>query len=284
VAIVTSYCPDGIAATELILDAPRPLRVLYDLDTPVTLAVLKAGQQTSYIGPQGLAGFDLVLSFTGGAALDELRTDFGAKRVEALYGHVDAQTYRPSATRSHFRSDLSYLGTYTADRQQSLETLLVDAARQRPDRSFLIGGAQYPVDFPWAENIFFVRHLPPDQHPAFYSSSRLTLNITRQTMAALGWCPSGRLFEAAACGAAIISDQWQGLEDFFVPGEEILVAHDTADTVAALDLSDVELRRLGEAARSRVLSSHTCERRADDLLSIVGSASGTVAIQPELRT
>ncbi|HZB39082.1 MAG TPA: glycosyltransferase, partial [Beijerinckiaceae bacterium] len=127
---------------------------------------------------------------------------------------------------------------------------------------FLIGGAQYPTDFPWTDNIFFVRHLPPADHPAFFSSSRLTLNVTRQAMAEMGWCPSGRLFEAAACGAAILTDDWDGLDAFFEPGREILVARSGDDTIAALGLSMIERREIAEAGRERVLAEHTSDRRA----------------------
>ena len=264
VAMVTSYCPHGIAATELVL-AGSALRVFYDLDTPITLSRLSRGETTSYIGPGGLAGFDLVLSYTGGAALDELQRRLGARRVAPLYGHVDPEVHRPVEPVQRFASDLSYLGTYAADRQAALETLFVEPARRRPSQKFLIGGAQYPQDFPWTQNIFFVRHLPPPDHPAFFSSSRLTLNVTRQAMAAMGWCPSGRLFEAAACGVPILSDCFEGLDAFFEPGREILVASTTEEAIAALDRSPEELKRISRAARERVLTEHTSERRVQDL-------------------
>lgn len=270
--IITSYCPHGIEATELLLEAPRPLRALYDLDTPVTLSRVGRGEPTTYIGPRGLGDFDVVLSYTGGQALDELRTLLGARNVVPLYGHVDPDVHKPAAPVGHFASDLSYLGTFSADRQKTLEALFVAPARLRPDLRFLLGGAQYPADFPWTPNIFFVRHLEPDQHPAFYSSSRLTLNVTRDAMARMGWCPSGRLFEAAACGTALLSDWWPGLGDFFTPGEEILVAHSTAEATQSLDRSDAELQRLARRARDRVLTEHTSDRRAEELLDILTHA------------
>jgi spore maturation protein CgeB len=262
VAMVTSYCPHGIGATELVLDAARGARLFYDLDTPVTLSRVKSGEATSYIGPHGFSGFDLVLSYTGGAALDLLQAALGARRVAPLYGHVDPEIHRPAAPLNHYQSDLSYLGTYAADRQSALETLFVEPARRRPGRRFLIGGAQYPQDFPWASNISFVRHLPPPEHPAFFSSSRLTLNVTRLAMAEMGWCPSGRLFEASACGVPILTDPWEGLDAFFEPDREIVVARTTEEAVAALDLDDAELRRIAEASRERTLEEHTSDRRA----------------------
>jgi spore maturation protein CgeB len=272
VAMVTSYCPHGHEATDLVLGAARLLRVFYDLDTPVTLSRLSRGEATTYIGPRGLADFDLVLSYTGGAALDRLRADLGARHVAPLYGHVDPDVHQPVEPVSHFVSDLSYLGTYAEDRQAALETLFIEPARRRPERRFLIGGAQYPQDFPWADNIFFVRHLPPPEHPAFFASSRLTLNVTRQAMAEMGWCPSGRLFEAAACGAPILSDWWEGLDVFFEPGREILVGRTSEDAVAALDLDDAELKRIADNARARVLAEHTSAQRARDFEAAVEAA------------
>ena len=265
VAIVTSYCPDGVEAAELVLSSPAEVRVFYDLDTPVTLANLNEGKEVAYIGSQGLAGFDLVLSYTGGAALDALRTRLGAKRVAPLYGSVDPAIHRRVAAQPHYAADLSYLGTYAADRQAALQTLLIEPAQHRPSQRFLIGGAQYPAEFPWLGNIFFVRHLPPSEHPAFYSSSRLTLNVTRSAMARMGWCPSGRLFEAAACGVPILSDSWPGLEHFFAPGGEILVAEEREDAIAALDLSADDLARIARAAQERTMAEHTADQRVREL-------------------
>jgi spore maturation protein CgeB len=263
--MVTSYCPDGIDATALALDAPRATRVFYDLDTPITLSRLRSNESIGYIGPRGLEDFDLVLSYTGGAALDRLSAELGARRVKPLYGHVDPDQHRPVQPVGPYRSDLSYLGTYAPDRQEALQRLFIEPARLRPERRFVIGGAQYPQEFPWQPNIFFVQHLPPPEHPAFFSSSRLTLNITREAMAAMGWCPSGRLFEAAACGAPVLSDAWEGLDTFFEPGAEILIAHTCRDAVDALGMSDQELGRIARASRERVLEEHTSARRAREL-------------------
>ncbi len=282
-AIVTSYCPDGIDASRLVIDSRVPMRCFYDLDTPVTLARLSAGQNVGYLPPDGLAGFDLVLSYTGGGALDALRERLGARRVSALYGSVDPDLHRPAARLPRYEAALSYLGTYAQDRQAALERLFLSPARSRPASRFVIGGAMYPPDFPWTRNIHFVRHLPPAEHPGFYSSSRLTLNVTRAAMAAMGWCPSGRLFEAAACGAPILSDAWQGLADFFEPGSEILVAETTQQALAALDLPDATLARTARRARERALEEHSAGRRATQLVALLqGDATATrVALREE---
>jgi len=273
-AILTSYCPDGHEATALMLDEARGLKVFYDLDTPVTLERLRAGEALSYIGPRGLADFDLVLSFTGGPRLvEEYRRRLSARHIEPLYGHVDPDVHRPVSPLPHYRADLSYLGTYSADRQAALEELFVKPARLRRDLRFLIGGAQYPQDFPWSSNIYFVRHLPPAEHAAFFASSRLTLNVTRRPMAEMGWCPSGRLFEAAACGAPLLSDRWDGIESFFTPGEDILLADREQDALAVLASDDAELVRIAARARERTLDEHSSSKRAAQMISLFERAT-----------
>jgi spore maturation protein CgeB len=282
-AIVTSYCPDALTATDLILSEDRATPVFYDLDTPITLAKMQAGEPVPYIGPSGLDGFALVLSFTGGQQLfDEFRRKLGARDIRPLYGHVDADLHRPVPAEAHYRADLSYLGTYSEDRQSGLEALFVAPARSRQDLRFLIGGAQYPPDFPWSPNIYFVRHLP-SEHAPFFASSRATLNVTRPAMAEMGWCPSGRLFEAAACGAPLLSDSWVGLEDFFQPGEEILLAEDAADTLAALQLHGDQLSGMAGRARERTLDQHSSNKRAGDLVDLLEQAASRSARQPEAQ-
>jgi spore maturation protein CgeB len=269
VAIVTSYCPDGAVASDLVLAEAPELTVYYDLDTPVTLARLKAGETVPYLPAQGLGDFDLVLSYTGGEALKELSRKLGARRTAPLYGHVDPAGYRPMSPIEGFRADLSYIGTFAADRQAQLEKLFIEPARLRPMMRFVLAGACYPQEFPWTRNIFFVRHLPPHEHRGFYSSSRLTLNITRRDMAAMGFCPAGRVFEAAACGVPVLSDWWPGLDSFFEPGKEIFIAHSSADALTTLDLGPEPLRRVGVAARARVLAEHTSEHRARQLIALL---------------
>jgi spore maturation protein CgeB len=277
VAMVTSYCPDGVAAGDLVLRSNVRLRAFYDLDTPVTLERLRAGHMVPYIGPRGLRDFDLVLSYTGGVALHELKTLLGAKRVAPLYGSVDPTVHRPVHAVARFEADLSYLGTYAEDRQSALEALFIEPARRRPERRFVIAGAMYPPQFPWTANIFFVRHLPPAEHPAFFSSSRITLNVTRRAMAHMGFCPSGRLFEAAACGTPVLSDWWEGLDHFFAPDRELLVARSTEDAIRALDTPPGDLERMAEAARARTLDEHTAEHRARDLELLFDAALAPLA-------
>ena len=271
VAIVSSYCPDAVAAADLVFDS-RALKVFYDLDTPVTLDQLERGQTVPYVGPGGLRGFDLVLSFTGGKALEALRNRLGAQRVAPLYGSVDPQVHFRVPPAGRFAADFSYIGTYAKDRQESLDELFLEPARRMPQRRFLIAGAQYPQRFPWLSNLFFVRHVAPADHAALYSSSRLTLNVTRRAMARMGYCPSGRLFEAAACGTPIVTDEWEGLEQFFEAGREIILARRTADVLEAMELPDHALARFAARARERALEEHSAGRRIAELEQLVASA------------
>jgi spore maturation protein CgeB len=264
-AIVTSSCPDALRATEAILSAVRPVSVFYDLDTPVTLSRLREGEPVTYIGERGLQDFDLVLSYTGGAALEGLRS-LGAHRVRPLYAHADPDIDRPVPKDERYACDLSWLGTYATDRRAMLDELFLAPARRRRRRTFLVGGAHYPQDLEWPKNVRFVQPVATEDRAAFFSSSRLTLNVTHSLIGCMGWCPSGRVFEAAACGTAVLSDEWSGLDEFYAPGSEILTARTTADALEALSLDDAALNRLRRAARERTLDEHTAGHRARTLV------------------
>jgi spore maturation protein CgeB len=273
VGIVTSYCPDGPAASRVVLDSSLPRKVFYDLDSPVTLEQLARGATVPYLPPEGLGGFDLVLSYAGGAALDGLKQRLGARVVAPLYGSADPDVHRPVRPDAGRRHDLSYLGTFAADRQGQLEALFIEPARRRPERRFTLAGSQYPDDFPWTPNMFYLQHMPPPDHPSLFCSSSWTLNITRGAMAAVGHCPSGRLFEATACGTPVVTDWSEGLDSFFEPSREVLVARGTDDILAALDMPDEERRRIGIAGRERTLDCHTSAVRARELARLLESSA-----------
>ena len=264
----TSYCPDGPEAANLILDSGADIKCFYDLDTPVTLNSLYGGEAVPYLPANGLSDFDLVLSYTGGRALGELRSRLGAHTVAPLYGSVDPEAHFPVPPMDQYRGVLSYLGTFAADRQQALESLYLEPARRLPNETFQLAGAQYPDSFSTLPNITFVPHLAPQLHPAFFCSSRATLNITRGVMAEYGYCPSGRLFEAAACGVPIVSDGWDGLDLFFNAGEEILRVDTAEDVIEAISMPADDLCRIAKAARERTLANHTAERRVMELEDI----------------
>jgi spore maturation protein CgeB len=269
--IVTSFCPDGPEAAKVVL-ASKTRKVFYDLDSPVTLDRLGRGESVSYLPDEGLSGFDVVLSFAGGPTLQDMRGRLGARVVLPLYGSVDPAVHYPLAGSAIY-FDLSYLGTYAADRQEALEQLFIEPARRRPDLRFALAGSQYPPSFPWTDNIYYRSHMPPPEHPAFFCSSRLTLNITRGPMAASGFCPSGRLFEAAACGTPIVSDSWPGIEEFFEPGKEILIASTSEEMLAALEYPSIDLETLAAAARERALRCHSAGVRAQELVEILQETS-----------
>jgi spore maturation protein CgeB len=267
-AIVTSYCPDAMGACEIVLSADNVFHIFYDLDTPVTLDALESGKSVEYIPQRGLGDFDLVLSYTGGKAIEMLRDKLGARAVEPLYGCADPAVHKPVDPVPEYRCILSYLGTYAKDRQEKLEQLFIGPARRMGLERFVIGGSMYPQEFPWLNNTWYVAHVPPERHPAFYCSSRFTLNVTRGAMAKMGYCPSGRLFEAAACGVPIISDYWEGLEKFFAPGVEIVRAESADDVITALRMDDNERRKIAEAARERTIEENSANKRTIELENI----------------
>lgn len=264
VVVVGSYFPDAASAIEEVLDSRVPVKAFYDIDTPITIAGLRT-TGTDYLKREQIAGFDIYFSFTGGPALQELESKFGAQRAVPLYCSFDPDRYRFCNADSLYACDLSYMGTYAPDRQSKLEQFFCIPAQRLPHRKFLLAGPQYPAELNWPKNVAKIIHLEPKFHPPFYCSSRLTLNLTRQEMVAAGYSPSVRLFEAAGCGAAIVSDRWPGLETFFTPGEEILLPESAAEVVEYLEELDSEqVRRIGRNAQQRVLAEHSSERRAHE--------------------
>jgi spore maturation protein CgeB len=265
--IVGSYVPDGIAVLDAVLSGARGLRAFYDIDTPVTLAGLVQGR-IDYIARRQIPALGLYLSFSGGPVLQRLHDEFGARRPCALHCAVDAAAYRPIGAAPQW--DLGYLGTHSPDRQPVLERLLLTPARLLPDRRFVVAGPQYPNTIDWPANVRRIEHLPPAEHAAFYGAQRFTLNVTRADMVAAGWSPSVRLFEAAACGTAIISDRWPGLHELLPDGEAILIADTQAAVIEALT-SMPEERRESLAARARqiVLREHTGTARARQLCRLL---------------
>jgi spore maturation protein CgeB len=266
--IVGSYVPDGAEVSEFVARVCRGVTAFYDIDTPITLRALEDGT-CGYLRKDNVPDFDVYFSFTGGPILRRLCKDYGARRAEPLYCAVDPDVYFPSATE--IRWSMGYLGTYSIDRQPVLERLLCAAARRLPESHFIVAGAQYPQDLGWPPNVAYRSHISPQLHRNFYGAQRATLNVTRRDMVLAGYSPSVRLFEAAACGVPIITDAWQGLETFFVPDEEILIAKDTDDVVRHLTgMTDERRVAIGERARQRVLREHTASHRAATLESTIG--------------
>ncbi|MDQ2630763.1 MAG: glycosyltransferase [Actinomycetota bacterium] len=261
--VVGSYVPEGVAVAEWALENAGGATAFYDIDTPVTLGKLRRGD-AEYLSPGLVGRFDLYLSFTGGPTLGVLEEEFGARRALAFHCLVDPEAYRPIEAET--RWDLGYLGTYSDDRQPVLERLLVEPARRRPRAAFAVAGPKYPEEAVWPGNVERIEHVPPGDHPSFYAAQRFTLNVTRAEMREAGWSPSVRLFEAAACGVPVISDRWDGLEEIFTPGEEILIADSHDDVLHFLGaIGERERREIAGRARRRVLAEHTAERRCEQL-------------------
>jgi spore maturation protein CgeB len=262
VVIVGSYVPDGTEVLRWVLDTARGLRVFYDIDTPVTLARLETGEPT-YLTRASIPELDAYLSFSGGEALRRLEREYGARVALPLYCSVDPELYAPAAVAPE--RDLGYLGTYCADRHATLERLLLEPARRHARGRFIVAGACYPEQS-WPANVERVEHVPPGEHARFYSSQRFTLNVTRAHMIEIGHSPSVRLFEAAACNVPIIGDHWTGIEEFFEPGREILLAETPAEVLDYLKhMQEPERQAIARRARRRVLDKHTALERAQEL-------------------
>jgi spore maturation protein CgeB len=269
--IVGSFVPDGVKVADWVLQRARGPVAFYDIDTPVTLEKLRDGDR-EYLAPELVAQFELYLSFTAGPILDTLAAEFGARRPLPFYCFVDPQAYRP--VRLPVRYAINYLGTYSAGRQATVEQLLLEPARRRPDQSFSVAGPMYPDEIEWPGNVERLEHVPPREHPRYYCSAAFTLNATRAEMRRFGYCPSVRLFEAAACGVPIISDVWPGIETALEPGEEIFLAANADDVVRILDETSEEHRcAVACAARRRVLSEHTAKSRARKLHEVAAECS-----------
>lgn len=274
--IVGSYVPDGVDVALFVQSIAKGVTAFYDIDTPVTLAKLARGE-FDYLSPATIPDFDVYLSFSGGPTLALLEQQYGALAARALYCSVDPDAYYPIDGPK--RWDLSYLGTYSPDRQPTLERLLLQVAEAMPGHAFVVAGPRYPDDIDWPANVERIEHLAPADHAAFYSASRFTLNVTRADMIAAGWSPSVRLFEAAACGTPIISDRWMGIETMFVPEQEILLAHGSIDVIAALQEHRGDTDTIGDAARARVLAAHTAGHRAAELEAYLTEAAAGLASQ-----
>lgn len=263
VVVVGSYVPDGASIGRWVIEQARGLTAFYDIDTPITLAKLEQGDH-EYLTPELVSCYGMYLSFTGGPTLDRLEDYWGAVAARHLPCSVDAERYRPVETE--LRWELGYLGTYSDDRQPSVERYLSQVARRFPERQFVVGGSSYPMSIGWPSNVARLDHVAPPEHSAFYAAQRWTLNVTRQHMVSAGWSPSVRLFEAAACGVPIVSDRWDGIERYFEPGREILLVDSTDDVDWVLrSIEESERRAIAERARARVLREHTAAVRAEQL-------------------
>lgn len=275
--IVGSRLDDGRSICNWVLDHATGVKAFYDIDAPTTLAGLQ-DDSCKYLRASQVPEFDVMLSFTGGPALQRLEREFGARRAAPLYCSVDVDLHQLAVSRRDI--DLGYLGSYSEDRQPALEQLLTEPARRLPKRRFAVAGAQYPSDLTWPKNVQRIDHVAPGAHIQFYGRQRFTLNLTRADMREAGYSPSVRLLEAAACGTPIISDEWAGLDELLEPDKEILLARSPEDVTHYLDdVSDARAEQIAAAARERICAEDSSVSRAEELLNYL-SAGGGLDVRP----
>ncbi len=272
--LLGSYFPDGVAVADMVSRRRELGFLFYDIDTPVTLRSFAEGGAAPYLRSDQLPLFDAVLSFTGGPALRELQERWGARAAVPFYCALDPETHRRVNPDERFRCRMEYMGTYSVDRHAAWESLFLRPARRFPEHRFVLAGPQYPsLELP--ANLRHFQHVAPADHPAFYSSADMTLNLTRGPMVSYGHSPSVRLFEAAGCATCVVSDQWRGLEEVFEIGSEILVADGEEAMVDILQsLSAEQARVIGERARERALRDHTYAVRARQFLEVASRRVG----------
>jgi spore maturation protein CgeB len=239
---------------------PDALRVFWDVDAPATLAAMRADAMNPV--RQALRNLDLVLTYGGGAPVVDSYTSLGARLCVPIYNALDPETHHPVAPDVRFAADLSFLANRMPDREKRARTFFLEPAALLPDRTFLLGGSGWH-DAAVPPNVRLLGHVATELHNIFNVSARAVLNVARDSMAETGFCPATRVFEAAGAGACLITDAWEGIEQFLAPGQEVLVARDgrdVADHVATLSAGTA--RAIGQAARIRVLADHTYEQRA----------------------
>jgi len=246
---------------EGVMAAARPdaIRIFWDVDAPATLTELRTAPDHPLHGV--LPGLDLVLTYGGGPPVVEAYEGFGARRCVPIYNALDPATHHPAPPDPRFAADLSFLGNRLPDREARVEEFFLRPAAMLPERRFLLGGNGWQ-DKPMPPNVRYLGHVYTRDHNAFNASSLAVLNIARDSMAAVGYSPATRVFEAAGAGACLVTDAWIGLDLFLKDGEEVLAARDGQDVAQHLRaLTPERARMIGEAAQARILAEHTYARR-----------------------
>lgn len=252
----------GVFDTELLagLMTTEAVRVFWDVDAPATIAEMRAA--FSHPVRRSLGGIDLVLTYGGGDPVVEAYTALGARQCVPIYNALDPAMHFPVAPDPGLAADLGFLANRMPDREARAETFFFAPAVALPDTRFLLGGAGWD-DKPVSANIRRLGHVGTSRHNAFNCSCRAVLNVSRDSMASMGFSPATRVFEATGAGACLITDAWEGIELFLKPGTEVLVARDGQDVADQLsELTPGRARAIGAAARERVMAEHTYARRA----------------------
>jgi spore maturation protein CgeB len=244
-----------------VLELGAPLTIFWDVDAPATLAAMEADPGDALRAR--IASFDLVLTYGGGDPVVRRYRALGARDCIPVYNALDPQTHHPVAPREDLRADVAFLGNRLPDREARVEDFFFGAAARAPHSSFLLGGSGWEDRVRERSNVRYLGHVSTRDHNALNCSARSVLNVSRESMAANGFSPATRVFEAAGAGACVITDAWEGIELFLDPGREILVARDGAEVSELLgELDPQRARRIGAAALARVLAQHTYADRA----------------------
>ncbi len=258
---------------------PGAIRAFMDVDAPATLAEVRA--DPGHPLHRALPALDLVLTYGGGPPVVDAYTALGARRCVPIYNALDPATHHPVPPDPRFAADLAFLANRLPDREARVEAFFLDAAARCPERAFLLGGNGWH-DKAMPGNVRAVGHVGTADHNAFNCSALASLNVARDSMAAVGFSPATRVFEAAGAGACLITDAWEGIELFLEPNREVLVARDGADVAEHLRaLTPERARAIGAAARARVLAEHTYDRRAVIVDELLRETAGRTA--PSLR-
>jgi spore maturation protein CgeB len=232
----------------------------WDVDAPATLERLQRDPADPF--RVLLPAYDIVLTYGGGEPVRSAYLDLGARLCEPIYNALDPDDHYPVPTSPRFACDLAFLGNRLPDREARVEEFFLRAAAHAPEQSFLLGGSGWE-DKPVPANVRRLGHVSTRDHNALNCTARCVLNISRESMARNGWSPATRVFEAAGAGACLITDRWRGIEMFLEPGRDILIADDGAAVAEIVrGLGAAEARRIGAAARRRVLAEHTYRHRA----------------------
>lgn len=242
---------------------PGALRIFWDVDAPATLAEI-SGQPDNPLR-KALPALDMVLTYGGGPPVVSTYRALGAQRCVPIYNALDPETHHPVLPDPRFAADLAFLGNRLPDREQRVEDFFALPARIHADRGFVIGGSGWDGKY-FPHNVRKLGHVPTADHNAFNATPLAVLNIARDSMAATGYSPATRVFEAAGAAACIITDAWEGIELFLEPGREILVARDGMDVVEILDgLTPRKAARIGSAAQAKVIERHCYASRAREV-------------------
>jgi spore maturation protein CgeB len=258
---------DTLEAAVAELEGPRT-RIFWDVDAPATLAAVEGDPGNPFA--ELIGDYDMVLTYGGGQPVIDRYTALGARACIPIYNALDPATHHPAPPRADLASDLAFLGNRLPDREARVEEFFFGAAAALPERRFLLGGNGWDERAARAANVRYLGHVAPGDHNSLNRSALAVLNVSRESMAANGWSPATRVFEAAGAGACLITDAWEGIEDFLEPGREVLVAADGAEVAELLaDLDPDRARAIGEAALARVLAAHTYDRRAAEVEAIL---------------